>query len=37
MVGRAEGEASMLCDELLANPRLPASVRAQVEINRAFP
>jgi hypothetical protein len=30
------GEAAMLCDELLANPRLPANVRAQVERNREF-
>ena len=30
------GEADMLCAELLANPRLPAHIRAQVEINRSY-
>ena len=29
-------ESRMLCDELLANPRLPAHIRAQVEANRVF-
>jgi hypothetical protein len=29
-------EARMLCDELLANPRLPDDIRTQVEANRAF-
>ena len=29
-------EARVLCDELLADPTLPASVREQVKINRAF-
>jgi glycosyltransferase involved in cell wall biosynthesis len=29
-------EARVLCDELLANPRLPAGIRAQVETNRTF-
>jgi hypothetical protein len=31
-----KAEARMLCDELLANPRLPENVRAQVKINRGF-
>ena len=31
-----QAESALLCDELLANPRLPAHIRAQVEVNRAF-
>jgi hypothetical protein len=31
-----KAEARVLCDELLANPRLPAHIRAQVEKNREF-
>jgi glycosyltransferase involved in cell wall biosynthesis len=30
-------EARAICDALLANPRLPENVRAQVKVNREFP